>query len=216
MKLGSHLSGEEHGARALVPPAFHFRFRFSLPFLVAALPFGITPARCSVTIDDRDLSARFGPWSFRTPLDNIADAAVTGPYRWPKVLGPPRLSLADGGVTLASNPGPGVCIHFRESVPVLLAGGLLRHPSVTVTVDDPQKLAELLEVAAATGPEPVDQLADDVHVSLMSLTTAQLRERARDLGMTGVSKMKKADLVAALAPGDAGGPGGGLRDGDDG
>lgn len=199
-----------------VPPAFHFRFRFSFPFLVAALPFGITPARCSVTVDDHDLSARFGPWTFRTPLDNIADATVTGPYSWPKVIGPPHLSLADGGVSLASNPGPGVCVRFREGVPVLLPGGVVRHPAVTLTVDEPQRLAELLGVASELGPEPVEELADEVHVSLVSLTTAELRERARLLGLPGVSRMKKADLVAALAPGDADQPRHGLRSRDGG
>ena len=42
-------------------------------------------------------------------------------------------------------------------------------------------------------PEPETTL-----VSLESLTVPQLKEKAKEAGVTGYSKMKKADLIAAL------------------
>ena len=188
---------------ASAAPRVRFPFRFSLPFLVAALPFGIVPARARVDVDDEHLEVRYGPWSVHTPIANVRRVSVTGPYAWPKVIGPPHLSLADGGVTFGSNTEAGVCIAFREPVPVLLPVGILRHRALTVTVAEPQRLAELLDVAAGEpGDADLEEIVDDVHRSLLAQTTRELRQRARDLGVSGASRMKKADLVAALTPTD--------------
>ena len=92
-----------------------------------------------MTIQGGQLSARFGPWRLSTPLENVAGTEVTGPYQLLKVIGPPHLSLRDRGLTFATNRQRGVCIRFRRPV------GLLRHPSLTVTVADPDALARALE-----------------------------------------------------------------------
>ena len=92
------------------------RFRFVPAFRLAALPFGVHPGATRVEILGTHLLARFGPWSVATPISNVADATVTGPYAWPKVAGPAHLSFADRGLTFATNADRGVCITFKEPV----------------------------------------------------------------------------------------------------
>src|SRR6056297_3357043 len=90
-----------------------FDFRFHPAFRLVALPLGVREATAAVTVADGDLDARFGPWRVTTPLANIESARVTGPYVWPKVIGPAHLSLADRGLTFATNPDRGVCLSFH-------------------------------------------------------------------------------------------------------
>ncbi len=122
-------------------------FRFDPIMQAAGLPFGIIPSRTGITVGEHHLTVRFGPWSLRTPLANVAGAKVTGPYSWPKVIGPPHLSFVDGGVTFATSTERGVCICFVEPVGALAPFGLLRHPAATVTVADPEGLVEELDAA---------------------------------------------------------------------
>lgn len=126
------------------PTRRRFNFAFDPRMAAAALPFGITPLTARVEVADGELHARFGPWSVHTSVDNVASAEVTGPYSWPKVIGPPHLSLRDRGVTFATNTRRGVCIRFREPVSALVPGGLLKHPGLTVTVDRPEELVAAL------------------------------------------------------------------------
>ncbi|MGH3900557.1 MAG: hypothetical protein ACRDTA_20380 [Pseudonocardiaceae bacterium] len=113
------------------------RFRWLLARL------GVREGTSGVWIGPHGLVARFGLWVLRTPLDNIADVTVTGPFRAWRVIGP-RLSLADRGLTFGSNTALGACIRFRHPVPGLDPLGLLRHPALTVTVRDPDALARQL------------------------------------------------------------------------
>lgn len=114
-------------------PARRFRFAFAPLFVPFALPFGVTPMTAWVDVGAERFEIRFGPWVLRTDRANVAGAEVAGPYALPKVLGPPHLSLSDRGITFATNRRAGVCIRFHEPV---RAFPLLRHPGVTVTVDD--------------------------------------------------------------------------------
>jgi hypothetical protein len=116
--------------------ARRFWFRFTSAFQLAALPFAITPGRCEVRVDQATFLARFGPWQVCTERDNIASAELVGPFGFLRVAGPPRLSLADGGLTFASNPDRGVCVRFRRPVAGIDPTGILRHPGLTVTVAD--------------------------------------------------------------------------------
>ncbi len=113
-----------------------FEFRFTLPYRLAGLPFGVRPSTCKVRAGAGRLLARFGPWRFETAIDNIADVSVTGPYGFVKTAGPAHLSLADRGLTFAPNADRGVCLVMREPVAGIEPFGLLRHPSLTVTVAD--------------------------------------------------------------------------------
>jgi hypothetical protein len=120
-----------------------FRFAFALPYRVAALPFGVTPATARVVVDE-DLRVTFGPWRLRTPLANIAGVEVTGPYSLIKTAGPAHLSFSDRGLTFATNGRRGVCVRFDEPVRGIEPTGRLRHPGVTLTVADVEGLATLL------------------------------------------------------------------------
>ncbi|WP_060711281.1 hypothetical protein [Pseudonocardia sp. HH130629-09] len=61
-----------------------------------------------------------------------------------KALGA-RLSLADRGVTFGSATERGVCIRFHRPVPALDPFGTLRHPGITVTIADPERLVAAVE-----------------------------------------------------------------------
>lgn len=106
-----------------------------------------------VEVGDDDFVARFGPWIVRTPLTNVVSASVSGPYRWWRVAGPPRLSFADRGLTFATNTRRGVCITFREPVSGIEFTGSLRHPGLTVTVDDVEGLVQALDARQRTTGE---------------------------------------------------------------
>jgi hypothetical protein len=121
-----------------------FDFRFAPAYRRAARPFGITPERAWVQIDDEYLVANYGPWRLRTTLANISRAAITGPYRFYRTAGPARLGITDGGLTFASNGDEGVLISFRTRVPAIDPLRLIRHPELTVTVADVHGLLSAL------------------------------------------------------------------------
>jgi hypothetical protein len=97
-----------------------------------------------VEVDDDSLVVRFGPWTMTTLRSNVAGVAESGPYATWKVIGPPRLSFADRGVTFATNSVRGVCIRFFTPVAGIEPTGRVRHPGVTVTVADPDGLVAAL------------------------------------------------------------------------
>jgi hypothetical protein len=115
-----------------------FPYHCDKRFLPIWLGAGVRPGRDGVTITDDDmLVATFGLLRVRTPLDNIDDVHVTGPYRWWTAVGP-RLSFADDGLTFGTNPHAGLCIHFRDNIKRVI--GLRDHSALTVTVADPDAL----------------------------------------------------------------------------
>jgi hypothetical protein len=118
-----------------------FEFRFAPAYERAARPFGITPRTAWVQVGETHLEARYGRWRLVTPLSNISGVEVTGPYRFIKTAGPPRIGITDIGLTFASNGDRGVLISFRDKVPGLAP---LRHPELTVTVADPEELADVI------------------------------------------------------------------------
>ena len=123
-----------------------FSFDFDTKLVPAAALFGVTSRTASVDVDDLHLTVRFGPWRLTTPTGNVAAATVTGPYRWWKVAGPAHLSFADRGITFATNTRRGLCLQFREPVGAIMPGQLVTHPGATVTVAEPEALAEALDV----------------------------------------------------------------------
>lgn len=110
--------------------------------------FGVVTERTDVQVDDEELVAHFGIWSMRVPLANVAGTTVTGPYKRWRVAGGPRLSLADRGLTFATTTERGLCIRFVEPMPAPWPGGLPTVTALTVTVADPDGLAEMLATAA--------------------------------------------------------------------
>jgi hypothetical protein len=126
--------------------------RFELAFDGRLQPlariFAVTPETAYVEVGDGRLTIRFGRWSLQTPLANVADLTTTGPYLWWKVAGPAHFSLADGGITFGTSTEAGLCIGFHEPVPALVPIPAIRHGSATVTVADPDALAERLRAEA--------------------------------------------------------------------
>ena len=204
-------------------PVVAHEFAFDRVFELAARPLGIRPDNCSVTVTRDHLLVRFGPWSVATALSNVSGASVTGPYALPKTIGPPHLSFKDRGLTFATNRHEGVCIRFERPVRGMDPLGLLRHPGLTVTVENPAGLAALLTTLAAEGvdrpserapggggvraPQPTppadegaepDEVITELHDDLLGLSAAQLRARARELGVKGTARMNKAQLMELL------------------
>lgn len=122
-----------------------FPFAFSRPYQLAAAPFGIFPSTSEVVVHDRRLIVWFGPWHVESSLDNIVAVAVTGPYSFVRTAGSARMSMADQGLTLATNGDRGVCMLFEVPVPGIEPTGRVRHPNLTVTVADCEGLAAALK-----------------------------------------------------------------------
>lgn len=135
------------------PLCVTFPFRFTSRYRAAAALFGVSPVRAGVTVGAGRLEARFGPWCLATELTNVAGTEESGPYSWLKTIGPARLSLADRGLTFASNPDHGLCIRFHEPVAGIEPTGRVRHPALTVTVSDVSGLARAIRDARR---QPVD------------------------------------------------------------
>jgi hypothetical protein len=121
-----------------------FAFCFARAYRLPARAFGISPTTAFVDVGDRQLDAHFGPWRVSTPLANITDVTVTGPYAFLKTAGSARLAITDRGLTFATNGDRGVRISFGAPVRGLDPLGILRHPELTVTVAEVDRLAELL------------------------------------------------------------------------
>ena len=121
---------------------FHFDFHplFRLPALAA----GVTPMSAHLDVEPDRLRVQFGPWRMEVDRDDVEEVTETGPYKPWKVIGPPHLSLADRGITFATTTSGGVCIKLREAVPGIEPTGTIKHPALTVTVEDRDELLELL------------------------------------------------------------------------
>jgi len=127
-----------------------FQFDFDPRYERAARAFGIRPENAWVEVGDGLLEARYGRWRVRTGLENVSSARITGPYRFIKTAGPPRLGVTDLGLTFASNGRRGVLICFRRRVAGIDRRGIARHGELTVTVAEPDELVGVLQ-AAGTG-----------------------------------------------------------------
>ena len=115
-----------------------YPYQFDRRFLPMWLGAGALPWRDGVTIaDDEQFVATFGVLRVSTPLQNISDAHVTGPYRWWTAVGP-RISFADDGLTFGTNSHAGLCIHFHNKIKRVI--GFRDHSALTVTVADPHAL----------------------------------------------------------------------------
>jgi len=117
-----------------------YPFRFDPRYEGLLRLVGINPLTAWVDVGEGLLFARFGAWSVATSLENVIGAQVSGPYRAYRAIGP-HLSLKDRGLTFGTNAASGVCIRFARPVRGLDPLGLLRHPGLTVTVQEPEALA---------------------------------------------------------------------------
>jgi len=113
-----------------------FGFAFADRYRLPARLFGVTERSAVIQLSAGGLVCRFGPWTVRTAVSNVRDVSITGPYAWLKTAGPAHLSLADRGITLATNGVRGVCMQFHHPVAGIDPLGLIHHPNLTVTVAD--------------------------------------------------------------------------------
>ena len=119
-----------------------FPYDFDVRFAAVWAPLLLAPGRQGVTLtEDGRFIARYGLLRLDTSIANIADAHVTGPYRWWTAVGA-RLSLRDDGLTFGTTNHAGVCVHFRE--PVRRVIGPRNHSALTVTVAEPDRLVRAL------------------------------------------------------------------------
>ena len=119
------------------------------------------PTRSYVRVDDHGFEAVYGLWRVATVWSNVVGVERTGPYRAWKVAGPARLSWADRGITLAATTAGGACLRFREPVGGIEPLGVIRHPAVTLGVDDLDRFVSIVEErieavasTAASAPPP--------------------------------------------------------------
>jgi hypothetical protein len=124
-----------------------FNFAFDPRYRTLSRPFGIKPENTWVEVSETAIDVRFGPWRLSTPLENVSDVAVTGPYALWKTAGPARLAVTDRGLTFATNGDRGVRISFHRPVRGIEPLGAIRHPELTVTVADVEALANLISVS---------------------------------------------------------------------
>ncbi len=114
-------------------------FAFAPKYQPALALLGIRPDNSQVTTDDDGFHATFGHLSVHTPWSNVKDVQVSRDYQAIKAIGP-RGSFKDRGATFGTNTVGGVCLCFHEGV-TALAGPLIKHPGLTVTVADIDGLA---------------------------------------------------------------------------
>lgn len=128
-----------------------FEFEHDRALRVPGLAAGVSPATAYIEIGEGELRVRFGWWRLRTEVANVASVSRTGPYRWFKVAGPPRLSMKDTGVTFATTAAEGVCVLFHQPVPCVFPFGLRPHAGMTVTPAEPGAFVAALEEARRLG-----------------------------------------------------------------
>lgn len=124
-----------------------FDFAFQAAYIPMLAAVGVTPMTAQVVLTEDRLVARYGPWLVSTPYGNITDVCVTGPYTAVKAIGA-RLSMTDQGLTFGTSTERGVCVSFAEPVRGLDPLGVLRHPGLTLTVQDVDGFASALRERA--------------------------------------------------------------------
>ncbi len=135
--------------------AQRFEFRFQKLYVPMLAGLGVTGGTAHVVVTDDRFVARFGPWLVSTALSNIIDVRPSGPYNAVKAIGA-RLSMTDRGLTFGSTTEGGVCLTFDKPVTGLDPLGVMRHPGLTVTVDDPDGLVAAVRAGAGLSTTPVD------------------------------------------------------------
>jgi hypothetical protein len=115
--------------------------RFAMPigrrsaFLLRLL-FGATPETAWAAVDDDTVSARFGRFSFATPLANVERYRIEGPWRWITAIGV-RRSVRHADVSFAGSPHGSVRLDLREPI----RWTVFRTPAFYVAPDDLEAFA---------------------------------------------------------------------------
>jgi hypothetical protein len=116
--------------------------------LLLRILFGVTPDTAWAAVDDGTVSARFGRFSFSTPLANVERWRIEGPWLWITAIGV-RMSIRHRDVSFAGSPQGGVRIDVRERVRWLA----FNVPAFYVGVDDLDGFAAELEHRGIPGED---------------------------------------------------------------
>jgi hypothetical protein len=113
--------------------------------------FGIAGADDAwVDLDDDSLSARFGWASATTPVTNIKQWRIEGPWRWITAIGF-RRSIRHSDITFGGSHDGGVRIDFRD--PIRVRPGPFKAPALYLTVEDLEGLAKALTARGIPGTD---------------------------------------------------------------
>ncbi|MDQ1724818.1 MAG: hypothetical protein QOG52_1846 [Frankiaceae bacterium] len=135
------MPGERSGETSDEVFPFAFDARVRVPLAVG----GIIAHTCRVRLSADRLVVRYGLFHFQTPLANVIDARVTGPYKLWRSAGL-RLSGKDSGITFGTSAGPGVCLLFGDRVRVFYP-----HEACTVTIARPAEFVARWQALSGRG-----------------------------------------------------------------
>jgi len=126
--------------------SFYERFGFEIDTNAAGRAWlrmlGVRPENAWAEVADGVFRARFGRWKISTPLDNIEEAHVAGPYRGIKAIGF-RFSLSDHGMRLR----PEQARALADELNAVLDRWMTEHPG-----DQPADGTELVFVLTGVVP----------------------------------------------------------------
>ena len=117
--------------------------------------FGVTAETAWAAVDDEVVSARFGRFSFSTPLANVARYRIEGPWLWITAIGL-RRSFRHGDVSFAGSPHGGVRIDLRAPI----KWTAFRTPAFYVATDDLEGFAAALAVRGIPGEDARTESSD--------------------------------------------------------
>ena len=110
--------------------------------------FGVTSDKAWVSIGDGLITARFGWYEFRTPIDNVRRWRIEGPWLWITAIGV-RRGIRHGDVSFAGSPRGGVRLDLRERV----RWTIFHVPVLYVGVDDLEGFAAELAALGIPGED---------------------------------------------------------------
>ncbi len=109
------------------------------------------PASAHVFVDAHVLHVSFGPWAIVTPATNVIAAEPVGALPVWRSLGV-RCSSVDRGLTFATARTGGVRLRFRDPVHRFGSCTAPGHPTLTVTLEQPELLLRQLRGRPAVIP----------------------------------------------------------------
>ena len=116
--------------------------------LLLRVLFGVTQDKAWVSIADGSITARFGWYEFRTPIENVRRWRIEGPWRWISAIGV-RRGILRGDVSFAGSPRGGVRLDLRERV----RWTIFRVPVFYAGVEDLEGFAAELAVLGIPGED---------------------------------------------------------------
>lgn len=125
----------------------HFPFRLGRRSMPLLRLFGVRGVEDAfVDLDATQFRARFGRFEVTTPVTNIAQWRIEGPWHWITAIGV-RRSIRHADLTFGGTARGGVRLDFHEPVTV----GPLHPPALYVTVEDLEGLGAALAVLGIPG-----------------------------------------------------------------